>query len=296
MFPKSGHEDIVTLHAIPSPPFASNVRGTEFILSNCPDTSIEEGKSLFLQFSGDLVIDSTKYGDIADSRGRVASIYINGVKVNEEENFRFSYNITAPDKKIKKALNRERTNVGRTAYRDRVMSILQECESPVVAKALVEDLKNINDGTEHEEVKWTEVALHACRLLNSAEEVIFLTPDELYSKAFVVDAAKQTGYTIVTVPTSIKEKLSGTNDLNGKPMRDSDQLLTEYHASFKFQFVGEAEMTANEVLVYRKTEDILALIGGRPRGLKKSSSPRSCQLTTALSPNVSVFGNLRITG
>lgn len=269
MFPKSGHDDIPTLHVIPNPPSDSQLQGTEFVLSNCPDVSIEEGKRLFLQFSGDPVIDSTRYGDIVDSRVGVASIYINGVKVNEEENFRFSYNITAPDKKIKKALNRERTNVGRTAYRDRVMSILHECGSPVVAKALVADLKNINDGTEHDEVKWTEVALRACHLLNSAEEVIFLTSDELYSKPFVVDTAKQTGYSIVTVPTSIKDKLSGTNDLNGKPMRDSDQLMTEYHASFKFQFIKEAEMTADEVAVYRRTEDILALIGGRPKAVKE---------------------------
>ena len=267
-FSKSGYDGIETLHAIPKQPSNPQMRGTEFTLTNCPDVSIEEGKSLFLQFSGDPLVDSTKYGDIVDPRGGAAGIYINGVKVNEEEDFRFSYNITAPDKKIKKALNRERTNVGRTAYRDRVMSILQECKSPTVAKALVEDIKNSMDGSEHEEVKWTEVALHACRLLNSAEEVVFLTPDEVCNNAFVRDTACQTGYTIVTVPASIKAKLSGTNDLNDKPIRDSEQLMAEYHSSFKFRFVEERELTKNEASIYRKTENLFELIGGRPRAVK----------------------------
>jgi hypothetical protein len=40
---------------------------------------------------------------------------------------------------------------------------------------------------------------------DSVEKAIFLTTDEHYSNAFVVDTALQTDYEIVTVPTSIKE-------------------------------------------------------------------------------------------
>ena len=39
---------------------------------------------------------------------------------------------------LRRALNRERTNVGRTAYSDRVKEILKECRSPAVAEPLYE--------------------------------------------------------------------------------------------------------------------------------------------------------------
>lgn len=265
---KSGYQEIVTLHAIPGTPSDPKMQGTDFILTNCPDDDIEEAKKLFMIFSGNAVIETTKYGDIVDSPGGVASIYINGVKVNEEENFRFSYNITDPDRKIKKALNRERTNVGRTAYSSRVLNILLKCESTAVAKALVEDLKNITKGVEHDEIRWNEVAIHACRLLHSAEKVIFLTADELFNNAFVVDTARQTGFEIITVPTAIKNKLSGLVDFHGKPIRDSTQLLKEYQESFKFNFIDENELTDAEQMVFRRTKEIFTLIGGRPSNVK----------------------------
>src|SRR6516165_6793690 len=41
-----------------------------------------------------------------------------------EENFAFSYNIISLPGVMRKAPNRERTNVGRTAYRDRVKQML----------------------------------------------------------------------------------------------------------------------------------------------------------------------------
>lgn len=70
------------------------------------------------------------------------------------------------------------------------------------------------------------------------------------------------------MPTSTKENLPGTNDLSGKPMRDSDQKIIECHASSIFKIVKEAEMIASEVSAHRKTEDILALIGMGPKVVK----------------------------
>jgi len=85
--------------------------------------------------------------------GKVSFIYINGIRVAEEENFLLSYNITSLTAAIKKALNRERTNVGRTAYSDRVKSILLASSSEAVAKALVDDLSNFGRGMLHDEMK-----------------------------------------------------------------------------------------------------------------------------------------------
>ncbi len=126
---KQDFKDIITLHACISPPSDTKFVGTEFIFGNIKNEDISKAKELFLKFSGNKEIAKTKYGEILEKQKPPAKIYISGVKVAEEENFLFSYNITSLDKAIKKALNRERTNVGRTAYVGRVKALLLECKN-----------------------------------------------------------------------------------------------------------------------------------------------------------------------
>jgi hypothetical protein len=109
-----------------------------------------------------------------DNRGR-ARIYVNGLRVAEEDNFLFSYNITSPTAALRRALNRERSNVGRSAYTDRVKSILLACDQDDVIDALVADLQNYERGTQHDETQWLDVGLHACKQLNARRKAIFLT-------------------------------------------------------------------------------------------------------------------------
>lgn len=173
---KHGFDDITTLHAFIHPPSDPNFVGTEVILEGVTDEDIEKAKDLFLLFSGERIIERTPYGDVLEKKGKVARIYINGVKVAEEENFLFSYNITLLNKKIRQALNRERTNVGRSAYSDRIKQILLSCNSEEVGMRLIEDLKEYSSGNMHDELKWVDVQKHAIKILNSKEKVVFLTP------------------------------------------------------------------------------------------------------------------------
>ena len=154
----------------------------------------------------------------------IARIYINGVKVAEEENFLFSYNITSLTKKIRQALNRERTNVGRSAYSDRVKSILLSCKSKEVAEFLVNDLKNYFTGEMHDELKWIDVQEHAVKILNATEKVVFLTSKELMTATNMVDEAKSGGYRIVTIPEkNLKERIRGLKDISGNAIRDLEE-------------------------------------------------------------------------
>jgi hypothetical protein len=118
--PKQGFGDISTLHAIIEAPIEIGFVGTEFELRGVTDEDIESAKHLFLKFSGEEVIETTRHGQVVKQNENQGNIYINGVKVAEEENFLFSYNITKLSAPIKKALNRERSNVGRSAYTDSV--------------------------------------------------------------------------------------------------------------------------------------------------------------------------------
>lgn len=108
---------------------------------------------------------------------------------------------------LRKALNRERTNVGRSAYTDRVKSILLACSSSMVADELAADLKNFEAGQLHDELQWTDVQLHACKILNANEKVIFLTPNQLRNGGALVTYAQNDGHRIVVVPESIANRL-----------------------------------------------------------------------------------------
>ena len=179
--PKSGFEDVPTLHAIIHPPSEPQRVGTVVELSNIRDEDVDAAKSLFLMFAGDEVLEQTKYGAVlaktaADAPGR---IYLKGLRINEEENFLFSYNITETNAALRKALNRERHNVARGAYTDRIKSILKECTSAAVADALTTDLGRFTSGKMHDEIGWTDVAVHACRVLNAKQRVVFVTAWEM---------------------------------------------------------------------------------------------------------------------
>jgi hypothetical protein len=93
---------------------------------------------------------------------------VKGLLVAEEPNFLFSYNITAINARLRRALNRERTNVGCTAYSDRVKDILKD-RSPEVAGPLT-DLGRFVSGRMHDELGWKDVAIHACRALQTTRQ------------------------------------------------------------------------------------------------------------------------------
>lgn len=244
---KHGFDDIVTLHAVIQPPSDPNFVGTDVILYGIKDEDMDQAKDFFLQFSGDEVLEMTTYGSVLKPKKKKhARIYVNGLCVAEEENFLFTYNITSLNAALRKALNRERTNVGRSAYTDRVKSILLACSSSSVADGLAADLKNFETGRLHDELLWTDVQLHACKILNANEKVIFLIPDQLRNGGALVTHAQNDGHRIVVVPDSIVYRLSNLQDIQGQPIRDLDGYRTEFNNSFEFKIVSLNQLSKNE--------------------------------------------------
>ena len=263
--PKEGFPDVVTLHALVSPPsdprqVGTNI-GTDITLSGVKDADVEVAKRFFLRYSGETLLESTEYGDVlARTEGRQpARIYVKGLFVAEEPNFLFSYNITKLSAPLRRALNRERSNVGRGAYSDRVKAILTACRSTAVAGPLAEDLNGYAAGRLHDELVWRDVALHACRVLQTNEKVIFVTPWQMGADTAQLRYARDDGYRIVVVPDDIARSLGSLTDLNGKPLVDLGHYRDEWNDSFSFTFVNAAAMTQAEQAVYARTREIAAL-------------------------------------
>jgi hypothetical protein len=266
---KHGFKDIATLHAYISPPSDIRILGTEFLISNATNDDFSKAKELFLRFSGERIIEETDYGSVLERKGDSARIYVNGVRVAEEENFLFSYNITSLNSTIRKALNRERTNVGRTAYSERVKSILTSCQDREVAQSLVNDLRNYQTGELHDELNWIDVQERAVMILNATSKVVFLTPEEMQSATMMVDEARNAGHEIITIPTSLKERIRGKVDIRGSPIRELGQFYKEYNESFDFKFIDPKDLTPTEKTIFNMTDKILSLINGKPKIVKQ---------------------------
>ena len=157
-------------------------------------------------------------------------------------------------------MNRERSNVGRGAYSDRVKTILTACRSTAVAGPLAEDLNGYAAGRLHDELAWRDVALHACRVLQTNEKVIFVTPWQMAAATAQMRYAQDDGYRIVVVPDDIARSLGSLTDLNGKPLVDLGRYRDEWNDSFSFTFVDPAVMTSAEQAVYARTREIAALL------------------------------------
>lgn len=274
---KKGFEDIITLHACIEEPTDPNLIGTEVIIGGVTDDDILKAKNLFLRFSAENTIESTRLGDIVEKTGPIGKIYINGVKVAEEEKFLFSYNITQLTAAIKKSLNRERSNVGRTAYTESIKKILLSSQSSEVAKILATDLQNINYGTQHDELNWIDVQEHAVKILNKSEKVVFVSSSDIIAHPNMIEEAQQSGHQIISIPENLKERIRGETDFSGNPINDINQFVQNYNDSFKFEFIRIQDLSEDERNIYNLTDSIINLIDGKPQAVKEIKISKTMQ-------------------
>jgi hypothetical protein len=265
---KHGFTDIKTLHALISEPADPGFTGTEFILQGhtLTERHVQDAKELFLRFAGEEELGATPFGTVLRPKGKGAKarIYVNGLRVAEEDNFLFSYNITSVTTALRRALNRERSNVGRGAYTDRVKAILLACEQDEVIDALVTDLQKYEQGSQHDETQWLDVGLHACKQLNARRKVIFLSAFELAMAPDFLQRAVEDGYQVIVVPETIRRKLPTLRDVHGNPIRDLNRYRNEWLDSFRFTFIDPADLGSGERQVWDALPAIFAARGGRP--------------------------------
>ena len=267
--PKHGFDDIRTLHAVVAPPSDPSFEGTVVVLDGCTAADMDRARQMFTKFSGETVLESTKYGDILKRAvGHPARIYMNGIAVAEEDNFLFSYNITSLTGAMRKALNRERTNVGRSAYADRVKFALLASTGKDVERRLVAALDGYGSGAQPDEMKWGVITAHACKLRNKSARTVFVTPAQLENAGEDVDRAKEDGMTVTVVPNDVKDMISGSADASGNVVRDLGAYREEYGRSFEYKFVGVEELTKAERVVYDMTPRLLAMTGTDMDGIQ----------------------------
>ena len=264
---KADFDDVETLHALVSPPSNPHMVGTDVAMLGISAEQARAAQDLFLAYREVGILEQTSAGQVlAKPINEPGSIFVRGLLVATEENFLFSYNITSLNTALKRALNRERSNVGRAAYSDRFNNILLDRKSEAGAGPLARDLGVYATGDLHDEVGWTEVAVQATRIMQATQKVMFVSTSDFESNSIELEHARADGYELIHVPEKITDRLVDLTDLNGDPMVNVSQYTTEWNDSFHYTFVDIAELSASERAVLDTSESILSLVGLPPVG------------------------------
>lgn len=245
---KHGFSDLMTLHVYIDDPREKNFAGTDFVLNGCTDDDIELAKNLFLNYANLERLDETAFGEVYRKRNGKSEIFVNGTKVAEEENFLFSYNITSPNATLKKAINRERVNVGRGAYSDRVKDILLKCTSEAVVNEFVQNLDRLSGGEQSDELRWKDVQVHFLQSLSKTDDVVFVTAEQVEemggrTREIVDESGKRKMQVSDAILETLKRRTLTKDDFEFNTI---ESVVHEYDEGFQYEFVDESELVEAE--------------------------------------------------
>lgn len=267
--PKANFSDVSTLHALMGPTEDPKMDGTDFCLKGCTEHDIKKAKSLFLVFSQDEVLEKTKKGEILKRKGATGNIYINGVKVNSEPDFLFSYNITAKSKKIDTALNRERANVSRSAYQTTIKEMLINAKSEEIWDILIDAFKQVSSGSSDYELRWKDVQLATANHLNDRNKnTVFVSVTKQFGERETLDQMKREGKDVILVPDDTLNNMEKKNADGKMSFSTTSTYLSAINENFVPEIVKSTDLTIEEQTVLKYIPRILDLIGGKPHQVK----------------------------
>ena len=267
---KTNFADVKTLHAAITPASEPKRRGTDFTLGGLSDADMAAARDYFLRFADDKELERTDLGSILERRpDQPARIYVKGVRVALEDQFLFSYNVTSTTTQLQRALNRERSNVGRSAYQDRVKAILLKAKSEAVAEQLVQDLTRIPLGINHDEITWLDVQEQAVRILATRGKTVFVSSQQMFTMGSTIQEARADGYKVIVVPDRLLGRLSKLRDLKGHPILDISGFVQVWNASFTYNFVDPAKLNKKERIAWAILPELIRLAGAHPKRVKE---------------------------
>ena len=265
MMAKIGFDDVKTLNAVIEKPSKPDIMGTEVVIG-VDDEDIVLAKNMFLYFNGTEPLDVTEFGAIYEkpSERSTAYIYVHGVKVAEEENYLFDYNITQTNAALKKALNRERSNVGRTAYSETVKKMLLKSKNEKVIELLIKELDKFSSGTQADEARLLDVQVHAVKMYNQQKKIVVISSIDSYNMSESdKEIIRESGREVLIVPDTVFSKVSTEKDYDGTPIGTLDVAKKEYNDAFEYDFVKESSLTKQELQVWNLREKAFEFYGNR---------------------------------
>ena len=258
---KHGFGDVVTLHAVVGAP--ADIDGTDVTLSGIADTDVADAMAFFLVFDPSVeVLEATPAGQVLARPGDAPrSVYVRGVRVAEDDGLLFSYNLTKVDAKLRRALNRERSNVGRSAYTDRIKAILLAVEAPAVLTRLVDDMAGFAAGATCDEVKWNDVAERVVRQLAISDpDTVFVTAAQRWSHPELIRRAEDDGKHVVVIPDALAARLRA---VEAGAVTTLERFAAEWNERVVVEPIDPSLLEPAERAVLELAGEVLAIVGRR---------------------------------
>jgi len=263
MVPKIGFDDVKTLNAVIKAPSQPKMAGTEFVIG-VKDEDVNLAKNMFLYFNDTIPLDVSDFGEIYEKpqQRETAFIYVHGVKVAEEENYLFDYNITQTNAALKKALNRERSHVGRTAYSETVKKMVLKSANEKVIELLIKELDKYSAGTQADEARLLDIQVHAIKMYNQQKKIVVISSSDSFSmNEQDKEIIRESGREVLIVPDTVFSKVSLEKDYDGTPIGTLDIAKMEYNDAFEYDFVSESSLTEQELKIWNLREKAFKFYG-----------------------------------
>ncbi|MGL5630447.1 MAG: ATP-binding protein [Mycoplasmoidaceae bacterium] len=202
--------------------------GTRFIIQNINYYDLEKAKNQFLIFSNKEFIFENEYGEIYKKlENEKSSIYINGMKISEDEEFLYSYNITKKSRKIDNGMNRERNNLGRDIYRESIINILKRSNNEIFKKILEK---------KSGEYQFIDVKYEIFKRFN----MIIITEDFMKKEPRCVQYITSAGKEFISVLKSEYDQL------RKKGIKDAESFLDNYLDNYESKTINLEQLESEE--------------------------------------------------
>lgn len=236
--------------------------GTEFVLKNCKEEYIKLAKMEFLLFRNPRQIEKTKYGQVLEKENEYADIYVCGMKVSEDWNLEFSYNITNMSADLRKGLNRERKYVSRDAYREDIKNIIKKCSEIEILDAFEKQLKRTYGDNNYSEIKWNVVLIKITKYIINKykhKDVRFISSEDIINNRDLYNIlCKDMDVEVIEISKKIKmDLIKYKKDIIDDNLFYDDSIIIEKELLTKEELTEKQRMVLEESIKILKKIDLL---------------------------------------
>lgn len=221
---KSGiDEQIPTIHIQYNPENKIAI-GTTVTIKNCSKDEYLKALDNFLIFAPHKSIFKCEMGEIFIKNDISSEIFLNGMKISNDDDFLFSYNITNPDSKLKASINRERKSLSRSIYSNSIIKLLSKAienkTNPDLATWISDYILKNYTNTKNNE--WSYVAIKKLVASNTSQKILLASRNSQINPSFET-YARDNGYAITWIDETDYSSFLSDKEVNSCTLDDWGQ-------------------------------------------------------------------------
>ncbi len=185
---KHGHDDVITLHVIIHDDVPSDFHGTEVTVRPISKKELKKTKDLFLMFGERKVLFECTIGQVLSNEGDTSSIYVKGLRVDQSQQYQFSYNIRELNKSLRERMSRDKNSISVGVYSGIIKRILTSTTKIDPLYQMLEKLIVDNGNRDLKtDVAYKDVTIHVTK---NMEHRVIVTQEQCRTHPNVFDKIK----------------------------------------------------------------------------------------------------------